>query len=1155
MARGSKAAIAFAAFLLFLGWSSPRAYAQVQATAGLTGVVKTSQGIPVPSATVRAENLASHRAWMSWTDASGKFEFPALPPGRYQVEATMLGFSPASGDVNLPATVANLDLTLQVATLAELAGPARAPEAAARNASAETKPGTTRPAGPRPAEVNDRPGRPGARGGAIPAGVMNAMRSGMGGFQQVDLGTGEATGAEEGQQPTEQVSGPSTVQTTAPLSADALGAAASSDSFLMSGSVGRGVDTLPGANLNVGGFGPGGMGGPGGPMGGPMGGRGGMAGGGPMMGGGPGRFRGRGQRRFGGPGAAAGSVAGLYARRRFLQQSVNRVRFNFFNRYENSIWDARPYALNGVTPAKISHYNEHFGGSVGGPLYLPHIYDGRDRTFFFVNYNLDRQQSPIDSFSSVPTVTERTGNFCDRNAQLYDPTSNLSGPRASLGCQIPSSMLNSAAAGLLKYIPEPNLPGFVQNFHLQGTVPTSSNFVNVHVLHTISSRYSVNGGYNFESSHADTLTNFPAIGGSTLTRNQNVDLSLVQNWSTRLINVTSLNFNRSRIEVLSNNSFVNNVAGDLGITGVSTAPMNYGISQIGYTNFSGLSDPVPNLNRDQTWRLDDAVTYTRGKHTYTSGFELRRIDWNKFGDPIPRGSFTFTGLMTSQLNSQGQAVPGTGLDFADFLIGLAQSTNTRYGSSASYFRGWGYAAYVQDDWRIRPRFSVSYGFRYDYVTPPIELYNAIANLDVNASTGQVAVVIPGEVAPFSGSLPRSLVRGDPNNFAPRVGFAWQPFRNDSTIVRGGYSIFYNESIYQQLAFDMANQPPFAQAQTRLTSPTSVLTLEDGFPPAPPTTAQNTYAIDPNYRIGYAQIWDLSIERRFRDGWMLDAYYTGTKGTHLDFQLAPHNAPPGSSLSGGESQVASGFIYDTFGASSIYHAGHLVVRKRPTHGLMFVGDYGFGKSIDDASTFGGGTAAVVQNDNDFRAERGLSSFDIRQQFRGFTFYQLPFGTRQHWARGGWTERLFGNYRVNAIITANSGTPYTARVLGASTNNAATGASFSLRADQIAGGCAGPGNTGEFFDTAAFVLPPAGQYGDAARNTICGPSQFSLNMGLDRSFVFGQDRLRRLDVRWEVQNLTNTPNFTGLDTVVNSTSYGRVTSVGNMRTMNITVRMSF
>jgi hypothetical protein len=223
--------------------------------------------------------------------------------------------------------------------------------------------------------------------------------------------------------------------------------------------------------------------------------------------------------------------------------------------------------------------------------------------------------------------------------------------------------------------------------------------------------------------------------------------------------------------------------------------------------------------------------------------------------------------------------------------------------------------------------------------------------------------------------------------------------------------------------------------------------------------------------------------------------------------------------------------------------------------MLVGDYAFGKSIDDASTFGGGAASVVQNDNDIAAERGLSSFDIRQQFRGFSFYQLPFGPRQRWARGGWTERLFGNYRLNAIVTVNTGTPYTARVLGASTNNTATGASFSLRADQVAYACDGPGTASQFFNTAAFVLPPSGQYGDAARNTICGPGLFSLNMGLDRSFTFGQDRQRRLDIRWEAQNLTNTPDFTGLGTVVNSLTYGRVTSAGSMRTMDFTVRVAF
>ncbi len=1089
---------------------------------------------------------------MTWTDASGKFHFPALPPGEYRVQVSMLGFSPASSVVGVPSTNTTLDLTLKVATLAELT----APNGAGRQAAAVVN--RSIPA-PRP-EAKSSAGRrrfPNRQiRGPFRSAAQNALNSEMGGFEQVQVSGGEEEGGlAEGQSQSsaQQVPGQPAVQATATLSTRPLGAAASSDAFLMNGSVGMAVNTLPGAGVSVGGYGPGMRGGPMGQFGGP----GGMPDRGPGMRGGPSRFRGRGgpgrfRGRRGGPEAA--SVAALWARRRFLQQSVNRIHFNIFERYENSVWDASPYSLSGAGVPNVKHYNEHFGGSVGGPLYIPHIYDGRNRTFFFANYNLDHQLSPINTYATVPTAQERTGNFCDRNAQLYDPESNLSGPRTSLGCQIPQSMLNSAALGLLKYIPDPNLPGFVQNFHLEGTVPQTSNFVNVHVLHTISARFSLSGGYNFESAHANTLTDFPLVGGNTATRNQNVDLVLTQNWTPRFTHVTSLNFNRSRIETLSDNSYTQDIAAELGITGVSSSPINYGISQIGFTNFTGLSDPVPSLNRNQTWRVDDSLTYVHKNHTLTAGFELRRIDWNKYGDPTPRGSFTFTGLMTSQLDASGQPVAGTGLDFADFLLGLPEATTTRYGSAASYFRSWGYAGYLQDDWHAVPRFTLSYGVRYDYVTPPIELFNAIANLDVSQGFAESALVIPGEAGPYSGALPRSLVRGDPNNWSPRFGFAWQPFHNSPLIARGGYSIFYNESIYQQLAFEMANQPPFAEAQTRLTSATTLLTLQNGFPPEPQVQNPNTYAVDPNYRVGYAQIWDLSVEREFRDGWMLDVYYTGTKGTHLDLQMAPHSEPPGSPLTPG-SQVGNGYIYDTSGASSAYHAVHLMVRKRPTHGLMLIGDYSFGKSIDDASTIGGGIPVVVQNDNDIAAEYGLSSFDIRQQFRSFTFYQLPFGPRQRWARGGWAERLFGNYRLNAVLTANSGTPFTAQVLGASTNNTATGANFSLRADQLASGCSGPGSTTEFFNTAAFALPPAGQYGDAARNTICGPGMFSLNLGIDRSFVFGGDQQRRLDLRWETQNLTNSPHFTGLNTVVNSATYGRVTSVGSMRTMDLALRFSF
>ncbi len=1182
---GVKLASGLAAILLFLAGAGARA--QAPSPAPLSGTIQTAQGIPIPSATVRVVDLGNQHAWMTWTDSAGKFTFPSLPPGQYRVEAAMLGFSPASRDANVTATGSTLNLSLQVLTVAELNAGAQ-PARSATSASASGAPGprapgrqpargpegTTRAAGGR----GQFGGRGEFPGGAMSAGAeaasagMNGMgdESGLGGFQQVDVTGGTESDSTLGQgQTTGEVGGgaSSAAQGMGAVSNQSLGAAASSDAFLMNGSVGQGVNTLPGAGMMVG---RGGFGGPGGFEGGPGGGFGGPGGGGGrpggmMAGGGPGGFRGRGPggpRGLGGPGGQqAGSVASLYARQRFMRRQVNRLRFNLMDGYTNSVWDARPYALNGTSKPQISSYNETFNGSIMGPLIIPHVLDLGSSTFLFANYRYGHSVSAVDDFSTVPTLEERSGNFCDRNVSLYNPFSSTSGARAALdpnnandpnSCQIPSSLMTSpaslAAQGLLKYMPEPNLAGFVNNFQFRTTNPSTDNGASIRVMHSLSSRFSMSAGYNLMASSGISLTAYPAIAGNSHTRNQNVSLAFVQSWSPHLVNVDSLNFNRSRMQSLSDNSYVNNVAAALGITGVDTTDaINYGIPNIGFTNFGGLNDPIPSLTRNQTWRFDDSVTYSLTKHNWSFGGEVRRIDWNTNSDRYPRGVFTFNGSMTQQLTSAGAPVAGTGIDFADFLLGLPAATQVNYGNAAHYFRGWGYAAYAQDDWHALTRFTLEYGVRYDYVAPPIELYNTIANLAVTPDFSQAVLVLPGQAG-----FPRSLVHGHPNDWSPRLGFAWQPFHQDPLIVRGGYSIFYNESIYQQLDYQMANQPPFASLQSFLTSPENILTLTNGFPAALQVANPNTYAVDPNYRPGYAQIWDLAVERQLKGGLMIDVYYTGTKGNHLDLELAPHSLPPGSTA---PASATTSYLYDTSGASSMYHALHVMVRKRPSRGLMVTGDYTFGKSIDDASTFSSGGGTVVQNDADIAAEYGLSNFDVRQQFRGFSFYQLPFGPRQRWARGGWTERLFGNFRLNGIATYSTGRPFTAQVAGATTNNTAVGANFSLRADQIASGCGGPGTPQEFFPAAAFAVPAAGVYGNAARNTICGPGTFSINMGLNRSFVFGSDQQRSMDLRWEVTNLTNHPNWAGLGTAVNSATFGRVTSVGGMRSMNLNVRFSF
>jgi hypothetical protein len=1126
-------------------------------TAATTGTVHTAAGAPIPGATVRLTDTSTNKVWVSWTDESGKFEFPASTGAHVRVEASQLGFIEASEDVELPAPSGKpIALVLRVRTVAELSAPSRPGNATrggdqrgARNGSVNPADGS-RPSGP------GTPGQFRANGsrGQLPAGVANAIRQGLGGgFEQTDL-TGESNAG-----------GGQAAETNEPAIAVSSGgpSGASSDSFLLQGSVGQGLSVTgqggfgprgPGEGV-VGGLGPGVPGGPGGGSGGaPVEGFGAGGQAGPGGGGGG---------RGGGPGGGGGG--------RMFRQSVNRLRLSVYDRYDNSALDAKPYSITGNEFPKISDYDERFGGNLGGPFKIPHIYNGTDHTYLFVNFQHETQKAAVNTFSTVPTQAERSGNFCGLGITLYDPFSNLSGPRTPLGngCQIPT--INSAAAGLLAYYPLPNVPGQVaQNYLLEATTPVNSDLVNLHLLHTINSRFNVNGGYNFNSQRKDTLGNFPDIRGHQSTRSQSVSLGLSHNWSAHLVENTQLNWSRNRIEVRSDNSFRNNIAGSLGIAGTATDPINYGIPAIQFTSLSSLNDPVPSLVRNQTLRFSDSWSWVRAKHTMTFGGEIRRIQLNTDSDPNPRGRFIFTGLLTTQLNANGQpAVRQTRktepyYEFADFLLGLPYNTSVQFGNPNTYLRGWGFIAYAQDDWRVDKSLTLQFGVRYQAMPPPIELFNHLANLDLNGTATAVAAVTPGEIAPYSGRTPRALVHGDYRNWAPRVGFAWQPNIKPKTVVRAGYSIFYNVSVYATLAEKyLAYQPPFDETQNFYTAPAQVLTLQNGFVGQTQAKGRilNTAGVNPNYKDGYAQIWMLGTETSFTQNWILDLTYTGTKGTDLDLLRAPNRAPLGTSQLSTQRSLAipyaTSFYYDQSGANSIYHALQARVVHRFAHGVSFQAAYTFAKSLDNASSIGGSTPIVVQNDHDFAAERGLSSFDLRHQLRVSSTYELPFGQRSRWANHGWAEHALGNWRLLNIVTWQTGTPVTALLGGSAANNSGTGSNFSERADQVGnpnlGICGGP--SGGYFNTSAFATPAPGRYGDERRGAIEGPCTFSWNLSLAKSFRFGPEQRHTVNASWEIQNLTNTPNFNGIGSLLGSSTFGRVTGAGSMRTMDIMIRLNF
>jgi trimeric autotransporter adhesin len=455
-----------------------------------------------------------------------------------------------------------------------------------------------------------------------------------------------------------------------------------------------------------------------------------------------------------------------------------------------------------------------------------------------------------------------------------------------------------------------------------------------------------------------------------------------------------------------------------------------------------------------------------------------------------------------------------------------------------------------------------------------------------ALTPAVTPIQPGQAGPYSGSLPASLVRPDRNNFAPRIGFAWKPF--SKTVVRGGYGINYNTGAYQGIAQQLALQPPCATAATNVQASPGELTLQNGFLPPPsgikcgvplPTDSPitNSYAVNPNYRLGYVQIRNLDIQQQIRPTLLLNIDYTGTKGTDLDILEAPNRTLTGVRIMG-----VDAFTYESSVADSEANAASVRLRKRLSGGFAIGGIYTFSKSLDDASSIGagatsvastpglgaggtgaggggastsGGTANVAQNPFNLSAERGLSSFNQTHKFTADYLYELPFGHDKRWLTGDAPLRaVFGGWQWSGDWTIASGLPFTPRLLN-NTCDVNGGTNGTLRPNLVPGQSVSLPNPSiaEWFNTAAFTAPTGCNYGNARRNSIIGPSSKVFDMAFTK--IFPMKEARVLEFRAQATNIFNKPNYSSIDTNVTSPTFGRVTAAGAMRQFTMTARFRF
>ncbi len=635
---------------------------------------------------------------------------------------------------------------------------------------------------------------------------------------------------------------------------------------------------------------------------------------------------------------------------------------------------------------------------------------------------------------------------------------------------------------------------------------------------------------------------FPELGGTTNGSSLSAPIALNITHRRQLHNV-NFNYSRTSTDSLNRYAFVEDVAGDAGIVGIATDPFDWGVPALSFSSFTGLRDVAPSRREDR--RLTLGYTWTRpsNRHTLRLGGDFRWDRSENQTDTNANGAYVFTGLYSS---GGVQSAQGTGVDFADFLLGAPQQASLQYGPGNVQLTGRSMSVFVQDDWRPASTFTVNAGLRYDLLWPFVEQNGRMVNLDAAQDFTAVAPVIAGGVGPYSGTFPSALVTTDANNLAPRVGFAWR-FK-PGHVLRGGYGVSFNSGTYSTIARQLVGQPPFAVTNTSLGTRDTPLSITTPFESAVPAETTNNYGIEKDYRLGVVQTWNVDVSRELRQVWSVGAGYTHTRGSSLDMVRAPNRGPNGLRIEG-----VQPFLWQSSEASSRLHAATFRLMRRPVRGVGGGITYTLARSRDNASSIGGATV-VAQDDQNLDAEWGLSSFDRRHQLSIDSNIELPFGPNKPWLHNGgpWAAML-ENWRLTAGFTFQSGTPYTARV-NAAAADVARGTNGTLRADYNgqAIGLSNP-TIDRFFNVDAFSIPAPGTFGNSSRNIIIGPGSRLLNAQLSRDIRLGGTRV--VSFQWSANNLLNLVNYAAIDTNVNSPTFGQVLSVRPMRTMQFNLRFRY
>ncbi|HKE03239.1 MAG TPA: TonB-dependent receptor [Blastocatellia bacterium] len=846
-------------------------------------------------------------------------------------------------------------------------------------------------------------------------------------------------------------------------------------------------------------------------------------------------------------GRAAGGVISVA-----IKSGANQFHGSAFEFLRNDALDAANFFANRNRLRKPPLRYNQFGGTVGGPVW-------RDHTFFFFSYQGTRIRSSDTAVVTVPTADMKRGIFGATN--IYDPANVVNGSRLQFtNNTIPASRFDPVGAKLVALYPDPNQPGAVNNYaSIQKQTDDADQF-DVRGDHGFSGNDKVFARFSRSDRGRIKSPIFapPGNGGAFATQPLN---QIPKAWSvaggyTRVISAAAVN--ELRINYTQNDSdqlalAEKSLYADFGIKGVPDFEGLVGLPTINVTNFTGLGDRTftPNPKQAKMFQISDGFSLTKGAHGMKFGGEFWQLLGYAGTSNTARGSLTFNGQFTSRVPGAG-----TGSAIADLLLGQtsAAQLTTR---QIVHMQGRNYGLYFNDNWKVAPKLTLNLGLRYELTTRFRERDNHHGSFDLNpGSPTYGAVVLAKDGDHFS----ETFSDLDKNNFAPRVGFAWQA--PNKTVVRGGGGIFYGGFGYYAVGQTTAASPPFFLNITypsASNAATSALVLSNGFPADALSLSR---AVNPavgaqlrNYPFPTVYQGNLSVERELIAGFVGTISYVGNSTTHVNGQIDMNAPVPGAGA------VNPRRPFPTFGAINLftgfghssYHSLQAKVERRFRNGFSLLSSYTWSHALDNTQDTEDTTSATIpQNQFNTNAEKGHSTYDLRHRSVTSVIYDLPLGREGKWLGGSKVTRLIlGGFQLAGIFVAQSGQPVNLSVAGnpANTTN-------PVRPNRLADGNLSRGSRtiDRWFDPSAFAPPAAFTYGNSGRNIITAPGAVNLDLLIGRNFTFTERT--RLEFRGEFYNAANTAHFGRPNAVIGSPQAGTITNTATPnRQIQLGLRLVF